>query len=142
MRALVLVALAGCVVVRPPRVDERPRWRITNDNPHELGCASARALVRKSGKQGIGIALQFKSRAACTIDFTMARIALDDNTLVDVPLPPSQQLPERSLVYAWWPVKFDNNRAWNAGYRTGSRIQIGDWVDGKAKVWEIPMEQL
>ena len=137
---VVLVALSGCVVMRPPRTDERPLWRITEDNRLDADCLIARAMVRKSGKQGIGMTLMLKSRGDCAVTFDTARIALTNDILLNVKPPSAQQLPGRSLIYVWWPIAFDNNRVWNAGYRKG-RLQIGYTIGGQFRVWEIAMEQ-
>lgn len=143
MRVLALLAtwiLGGCIVMRPPRVDERPVWRISGSDSLDADCASARALVRKSGKQGIGMSVQLKSRADCAIKFTAAHLAFTDGTKLAVTPPTAQQLPGRSLIYVWWPVAFDNNAAWNAGRRSG--VLTLDYAIGSATgAWQVAMEQ-
>ena len=138
MRVLLLVALTGCVVVRPPKPTERPIWRVTEDKQLDVDCVSARPLVRKSGKQGIGIALQLKSRGDCDVRFTVAHLHFADGTRVGIDPPSPQALPGRSLVYVWWPVRFDNNAAWNAGRRSGD-LELAYAINGATGTWRIAM---
>src|SRR5215510_6985112 len=115
MRGLVLLVLGGCVLLRPPTASERPRWRVDDSSQLDAECVIARALVRKSGKQGIGIALELKSRSNCELTFTAARIDFADGAHIAVPPPRAATLPGGSVAYVWWPIAFDNNAAWNAG---------------------------
>ena len=74
MRVALLVLVTGCVVIRAPELAERPRWRITGHDQLDTDCAIARALVRKSGKQGIGMAVQLRSRMDCTFATSLALV--------------------------------------------------------------------
>ena len=136
---LVLVLLAGCVVTRGPSIDERPRWRLADDGKLDAGCLSARAMVRKSGKQGIGIAVQLRSHGDCAVRFTGARLELAGASL-PIATPPSLDLAGRSQLYAWWPVAFDNNAAWNDGRATAALV-VDYAVPGATGSWRIAMEQ-
>lgn len=140
MRALLLVALTACVVMRPPHIDERPRWRLAQEAQLDVGCAIVRPLVRKSGKQGIGMTLQIRTRGDCTVAFTQATLVFPDGTALALAPPPPHALPGRSLDYQWWPIELDNNAAWNAGRRSGELVlayRIGDATG----TWQLAMEE-
>ena len=138
MRVLLLLALTGCVVVKPPALHERPRWRITDDKELDTPCVIARALVRRSGKQGIGMALQLKTRGDCEIAFSSAKLVFADTTELVLAPPPPQHVPGRSLVYVWWPIAFDNNAAWNAS-RTASALHLEVAANDATRTWQIEM---
>lgn len=136
-----IVTAGGCVVVRPPYRTERPRWRLSPAvKETETGCVIARPLVRRSGKEGIGMQLMLKSHGDCSVRFTSARIAFAGGKTIDVGVPPAQELPGHSLVYAWWPIRFDNNAAWNAGRNT-AELQLAYEIAGTRGEWTFPMEQ-
>jgi hypothetical protein len=133
----VILLLAGCVAIRPPELHERPLWRITGNDMLDADCVIARAFVRKSGKQGIGMAVQLHSRTDCTFAPTSIALVFADGSTQSLPLPPPTLLHGRSLLYAWYPLAFDNNAAWNAGkhdatlalaYTAGTRT--GTWTIG------------
>ena len=63
-----MAGLAGCIVVKPPHTHERPRWYVKNQTV-DVGCVSGVANIRKSGKQGIGMSVQLKSRSDCVVAF-------------------------------------------------------------------------
>ena len=140
MRVLLLMlAVTGCVVVRPPKPAERPVWHVLDDKPLDVECAIARAHVRKSGKQGIGIALQLNTRGDCAIAFSSAQLAFADGTRIELTPPAQQQIPGRSLVYVWWPARFDNNAAWNAGRHRGELV-LAYAINSAQGTWRIAME--
>jgi len=137
VRALaILVLLGACMVTRAPRLDERPRWRVAGASELSGGCALARAYVRKSGKSGFGVALQLRSTSDCTFVVTRARLAFPGGPSIDVaPIEPVV-LPGRSLVYAWLPVRFDNDAMWNAG-RDAATLEL----ETSSGPWRIAVEQ-
>jgi hypothetical protein len=139
--ALVLSVLVGCVVMRPPWVDERPRWQLVDPGAQlDTACVIGRAFVRKSGKQGIGIALQLRSRETCHVTFTAARLELAGGKTIEVAPPASRVLPGRSLVYTWWPVRFDNNAVWNRGHHDGELV-LDYAIGGVTGSWRVAMRQ-
>ena len=140
MRFLILAALPACVVVRPPELSERPRWRIAGDDTLDAECVLARALVRKSGKEGIGLTIALHSRGDCDFTPTTISLQLATGTSVALAAPPPTVLHGRSLLYAWFPLAFDNNAAWNAGARAGT-LAIGYTIAGKPGTWTIAMVQ-
>jgi hypothetical protein len=152
LAALVLAA-AGCVVTRPPFTHERPLWRITSGDSFEAGCAIGRAFIRKSGKAGFGVALQWRSRGDCRVAIEAVRLRLAHRELTAAPpgtgaaaklavVPlAAVELPGRSLVYAWLPVQFDNDAAWNDG-RDHGLLELDVAVAGApATPWRIPVHQ-
>ncbi len=152
LAALVLAAAAGCVVTRPPHEGERPRWRIADGARFDAGCAIGRAFIRKSGKAGFGVALQWKSRGSCRIAIEAVRLSLAHGAVAAPPprgaaasiaVPPIApiELPGRSLIYAWLPVPFDNDAAWNDG-RDHGLLELDVAVAGApATPWRIPVHQ-
>jgi hypothetical protein len=139
--AAALLAAAGCVVTRAPYQDERPRWRIEGGDRFEAGCAIGRAFLRKSGKTGFGVALQWKSRGDCRVAIEAVRLSLARGPAIAVPAISPIELPGRSLVYAWLPVPFDNNAAWNDGLDDGT-LELAVAVAGAPAVpWQIPVHQ-
>ena len=121
VRALIPIAFAGCIVTQPPKLAKRPRWYIQPSASLDADCLLGNAFVRKSGKQGIGLALQLRSRTDCSVSIDSVRVVFA-RSAVSAPAIAPMQLRGRSLVYAWLPVPFDNNAAWN---RTASSRCIG-----------------
>lgn len=136
-----LVLLAGCIATRPPKLDERPRWRVAGDAPLDAGCVLGRAFVRKSGKQGFGVALQLRSREDCAVIIDYLELVFPHRTLaLDVVDRREHVLPGRSQRYAWLPVAFDNNAMWNAGHDTATLV-LALRVAGQRVAWRIPVVQ-
>ena len=139
LRNVVLVgALGGCVVMRPPTPAERPRWRLTQPVVFGHGCALGRAFVRKSGKAGVGMTLELRSRADCAIAIRRAQLVLADGKRVDAGVREVPALRGRSLVYTWLAFPFDNTAAWNAGVVDGA-FELDLVVAGAAApTWRLP----
>lgn len=131
--------LVGCIVTRPPKTEDRPRWYITSDAGLDRDCVSARAMIRKSGKQGVGVSLQLRSRTDCTVSIDSVKLELAKSTTA-VPAIAPLSLRGRSLVYAWLPVPFDNNAAWNDEHNNAA-IHLELKIAGKPVTWTISMEQ-
>jgi hypothetical protein len=132
--------LAGCIVTRPPRIDERPRWRLVTPASYVATCALADAWIRKTGKQGIGIALRLRSRGDCTFAIASAHLLVDGKPTGAGSLAPIT-LPGRSQLYAWLPVRFDNNALWNDD-RDDATLELDVVVAGlRAPTWRIPVHQ-
>jgi hypothetical protein len=139
VRVALLVLVTGCVVIRAPEDRERPRWHITGHDELDADCVSARALVRKSGKQGIGMAVQLRSRTDCTFTPTSLALVLHGDAIA-FPTPPPIVLHGRSQLYAWLPLRFDNNAAWNRGVRDGV-LALAYTAGGQTGTWNIEMHQ-
>jgi hypothetical protein len=137
VRALLFAALIGCVITRPPHLDERPRWQVVGDPHFESPCILGRAFVRKSGKQGIGVSLQLKSRMDCRVQIRgHLAIGGGDVAIADQPV---VEMHGRSLRNLWLPVPFDGNDAWNAGH-VDATLALALVVDGVAQpTWSIPI---
>jgi hypothetical protein len=138
-RWFVILTLAGCVMTRAPRVEERPRWWIVRGATFEGDCLLAAAEIRRSGKQGIGVTLTLKSRRTCAARLVQGTLVVgrEAHRAPPIALP---ALPGRSLRYAWLPIAFDNNAAWNAGARRG-RLELELELDGRAHAWALELEQ-
>ena len=139
MRFAILVCLPACagIVVRPPAMDERPRWRITGEDTLDADCVIARALVRKSGKQGIGVTLALRSRFDCDLRITRAELVFPDGARVAAALPTLAPMRGRSLAYQWLAFRFDGDAAWDRGAHEAS-LELDFLVGGEAASWRVP----
>jgi hypothetical protein len=134
----ITVALGGCVVLKAPSSGERPRWRFTAPAAWQHGCAVARAFVRKSGKAGVGVTVELRSRADCAIAIARAELVLASGRRVAAGIREVPPMRGRSLVYTWLAFPFDNNRAWNDGDVDGT-FELALVLDGApAPVWRLP----
>ena len=135
---VVALALGGCVVTRAPRPDERPRWRITGYQNFDHGCAWAKAFVRKSGKTGVGMTVELRSRTDCAIAIARAELVLASGERVPAGIRDVAPLAGRSLVYTWLAFPFDNNAAWNRGDVDGT-FELDLVTNGdRAPTWRLP----
>jgi hypothetical protein len=135
-----LLALAGCVVVAPPAV--RPRWQLTDAATLDSGCVAARAFIRKSGKTGFGMAVQLKSKGDCDVTFGPAALVFPDGVRLSSVNDgqPKLAMKGHSLLYAWLPIGFDNNDAWNQE-RNAAVVEVPVTVGTATTTWKIPVEQ-
>ena len=140
VRALLLVLLGACVVTRPPELAERPRWRLTAPATYAADCAQADAFLRKSGKTGLGLSLRVRSTGGCTFTITASRIVFGRRVVPAGAVGPLA-LPGRSQLYAWLPIKFDNDAVWNDD-RNDATIELDVAVAaGTTTTWRIPVHQ-
>lgn len=138
MLAALAVTLGGCVLLRAPTLDERPRWRITADRGWQHGCALGRAFVRKSGKAGVGMTVQLRSRTDCNVTIARAELVLASGERVAAGVRQVPAMKGRSLLYTWIAFPFDNNRAWNRGDVDGT-FELDLVLDGAAApTWRMP----
>lgn len=120
---VVTVGATGCADPQHPR--RYPRWTTQPAKvvePVWRDCVGVRAFVRKSGKQGIGVTLEVRSRTDCAMVVTRAHLALADGTVAEGELLPQAPLRGRSLLFLWMPVRFDGDAAWNRGTRSGRLV--------------------
>ena len=140
VRVLISIALSsGCIVTQPPKLDQRPRWHLPQGANLDADCLLGNAFVRKSGKQGIGLALRLRSRTDCAVSIDAVRVAFANSSVSAPPIAP-MQLRGRSQIYAWLPVPFDNNAAWNRE-RNRATLELALRINGKPVTWALPMEQ-
>ena len=140
--ALTLILVTGCVVTRPPRVEERPRWRLAAPASYAAACVEAEAWIRKSGKTGIGVALRLRSHGDCSFAIRGARMVFGAHgpTVASGGLA-TIALPGRSQLYAWLPVQFDNDGVWNDD-RNDATLELDIAVAGQpAPTWRVPVHQ-
>jgi hypothetical protein len=138
--AILASVLSACVLIRPPTTEERPRWRITTNDLLDDDCLVAHALIRKSGKQGIGMALQLRSRMDCVFTTTSAALVFPDGSSVALAPPPPVELHGRSQLYAWLRLGFDNNAMWNE-HRNTAVLTFAYTIGAKAGTWKIGVHQ-
>lgn len=138
--AIACLVLGACVVTRPPDLAERPRWRLVAPATYAADCAQADAFLRKSGKTGVGLALRVRSTATCTFTITGSRIVFGKRTVTAGAVGPIA-LPGHSQLYAWLPIKFDNDAVWNDD-RNDATIELDVAVAaGQTATWKIPVHQ-
>ena len=148
--ALLLVIVATACGGDPSKRRQYPRWTV--DAPPDAiawrDCAGARAFVRKSGKAGVGIALELRSNRDCTVEIARAELVLADGTRARGEVLPIAPLRGRSLVHLWLPVPFDGDRAWNRGVRAAT-LELDLAIAGAAQPtialplvvrWDGPIE--
>lgn len=137
MRTIHLIAITAALVAGcGGAYRELPRWRFTQPAETERGCVLGRGFIRMSGKTGVGVTLELRSRGDCTVRVARAELVLDGKR-APATLPAPLELKGRSLVYVWLPFEFDNERAWNEGQRAGA-FEIDLEVAGVATpTWRI-----
>jgi hypothetical protein len=142
VRALVLSIFAATLLAAcGGGLREYPRWRFASGAPTEMerGCVLGRSFIRMSGKTGVGVTVELRSRGDCTVRFTRAELVLDGMRGAAT-LPEPLTLRGRSLVYVWLPFELDMDRAWNDGKRSGA-FEIDLEVAGvAAPTWRIPAD--
>ncbi len=123
--ALVALAFgAGCPDLKHQRM--YPRWVVSVADPAEItwrDCAGVRGVVRRSGKAGLAMVLELRSRHDCPMSFARAEIVFDDGTRAAARAPALPPMRGRSLIFTWMPVPFDGDALWNRGVRRG-RIEL------------------
>ncbi len=130
--AAALVALVAC----GGAYRDYPRWRFIAPAEVDRGCMRGKSVIRMSGKTGVGITVELRSRGDCNVRFVRAELVLDGQR-APATLPAPLELRGRSLVYVWLPFEFDNQAAWNAGRRDGA-FEIDLEVAGVvAPTWRI-----
>lgn len=137
---IAIVMLGACVVTRAPRLDERPRWRLTTVPAWSAGCVLGEAWVRKSGKEGFALALRLRSIQTCRVAIAGGTLSLDGGGQIKLPPIAQHDLVGRSLIYTWVPVRFDNDAAWNDEHHRAT-LTLDMVVDGAAAPWAMPLEQ-
>ena len=141
VRFLLALLATGCVVTRTPELAERPHWKLVDAATYEGSCLAARAFVRKSGKQGLGLALQLRSTRDCSFAVIATRVVFAGGPTVAAEPLAMVALPGRSLIYAWLPVRFDNDAAWNHD-RDDATLELDVAIAGElAPTWRIAVHQ-
>lgn len=143
MRIGLLALLLLCACNDPMHPRTYPRWVV--DGAADVAwrdCAGLRAFVRKSGKEGIGVAIELRSRKDCAVGIARAELVLGDGARVTATIPTFPAPRGRSLLYLWMPLHFDGDDAWNRGVRR-ARLDVELAIDGVAQpVVELALTQL
>jgi len=127
----------GCVLLRAPNQSERPRWRVTAPTAYDHGCVLGRAFIRKSGKDGVGMTVELRSRTTCQVVIARAELVLASGERVPAGIRQVAPMTGRSLLYTWLAFPFDNNRAWNRGVVDGA-FELDLVLDGApAPTWRF-----
>jgi hypothetical protein len=125
-----LLALVLCACTDPMHPRTYPRWVVADSAEITWrDCAGLRAFVRKSGKEGMGVAVEIRSRKDCPATIVRAELVLDDGARAAATIPAVPELHGRSLRYLWMPIHFDGDDAWNRGVRS-ARLDLELAIDG------------
>lgn len=136
---LVLLFLGGCTDPMHPRT--YPRWVIDTTNAADpdggpavqwRDCVGVRPYVRKSGKAGLGVTLEVRSRTDCPATIARAELVFPGGTRAPATIPTVPELRGRSLRYLWLPVHFDGDAVWNDGVRK-AQLEVELAIDGAAQ---------
>lgn len=122
-------------IVRPP-----PIWELTSQTRWENGCARLEAWIAKSGKTGVGVALQPDLRGlACSLELRAASVRIGHQqhaAAVAMPLALGVTRPTEYL-----PFVFDNDRAWRRGEHRAFLVLDLEASGAGAQRWELGLEQ-
>jgi hypothetical protein len=103
-----------------------PFWIAKEGRARLEGCAEVDAWVAKSGKEGIGLALEVRGLAAseqpCRLEIAKVTISIGDQSFDGSRLPAAALLARGDVVHAYVPVPFDGDAAWNAGERAATIV--------------------
>jgi hypothetical protein len=124
-----LVTLVACGSGSPART--YPRMVARESAIAWRDCAGVRAFVRKSGRQGLGVTIELRTRRQCAVTVARAELVLSDGARARAEVPPAAP-PGRSLIYLWTPIRFDATAAWLRGVR-GGQLELDLVVDGAAQ---------
>lgn len=136
--AVLVITMAACF---PGHVERAyPRWTLDGGRDLRAGCAIADAFVRKSGKEGIGVALELRSTHDCDVRISDVALVFPDGARARGVVPALTPMVGRSLVYVWIPIRFDGDRAWNE-QRLRASLEVALTAGADAKQWRIPAEE-
>lgn len=135
--AVGVAALASIATSRPHQSRAFPAWIATGGERHTQQCVDLYAWVSKSGKTGVGLSLELRSRGDCMLEVTRAELQLDGLTVPAADLWDPMDMKGHSLLFAYIPFEFDNNEAWNDERRDGV-IELHLTTNGNAgEPWRI-----
>lgn len=152
--ALVLAAVACMATSRPMQVRNYPMWEIGAGEPAPgddgkrrdpqglpadatIGCASVRAFVAKSGKEGVGLGVRVDSTGgACEVALD-GRLSAGD---VTVAAATRVGVGRGGREHAYLAFAFDNERLWNDGVRDGA-LALTVTAGGASRVLSYPIHQ-
>src|SRR5262249_20822488 len=84
------------------------------------------AWIAKSGKEGIGLALEARGLASkdqpCRLDVAQVTVAIGEKTFASSRVPAPALLASGDVVHAYVPVPFDGDEAWNDGERAATIV--------------------
>jgi hypothetical protein len=135
-----LGAFASLATPAPRYPRNYPAWELLNGQAKVHGCADAVAWVSKSGKSGVGLTVEIRTRGACRVSVPRAALILADGTEVAGRVEePTDEAGNANGRFIYVAFLFDNNRAWNRGIRTG-RFDFDLTVDDRAERWSMDAE--
>jgi hypothetical protein len=123
--ALVALLLPACFGHEASRF--YPEW--TRDRPGPVsiaGCATIDGWVAKSGKEGLGLVVHLvgESPNGCSPAFASIEVRIGDRVHPAMRLPAAPSLRAGQQVFAYVPIAFDGNTAWNEEEQRHATITI------------------
>jgi len=136
--AVVAVGAFASLATPAPRYPRNyPAWELTSGQAKVQGCADAIAWVSKSGKSGVGLTIEIRTRGPCRVRISRAVLVLADGKevagQVKEPADAAGGVGDR---YLYLPFLFDNNEAWNRGVRQG-RFDLTLVVEERSTRWSL-----
>lgn len=123
---LALAALAsGCLFFVPDRSRPVPAWT-AEERAVDFGCARLTARVVRSGKEGVGVAIDLAGASAtCSVSVGDVELALADEVRAAKVAMPAARVAPGTRLSIYVPVAFDANAAWNRGARDARLVARG-----------------
>ncbi len=139
--AVVAVGAFASLATPAPRYPRNyPTWELTSGQAKVAGCADAMAWVSKSGKSGVGLTVEIRTRGPCRVRISRAAMILADGSEVEGRVQePSAKTPSPADRFVYVAFLFDNNRAWNQGIRSG-RFDLDLVAEEQTERWSMDAE--
>jgi hypothetical protein len=142
--ATLVVAVAASASIATSALPKEPRgypaWVVTAGEKHTQQCVDLYAWVSKSGKTGLGLSLELRSKGDCMLQITKAELQLEGISVPAADLWDPLDMKGHSLLFAYIPFEFDNNEAWNDELRDGV-IELHMTTNGNpGPAWRITAE--
>jgi len=142
--ALVLFGITASVATSAPRF-RYPRtyatWQVSAVRAEIAGCAEVKTWVGKSGKSGVGLVVEVRTRArACRVSLLRVSVRAGSHTFTAPATPPAVIATPEQPTHLWVAVPFDNESAWNRGERDGV-VEFELLAGDTPRQIAIPIEQ-
>lgn len=138
----VVVASAASIATPAPRYNRAyPAWEMTRETDLRLGCARLQPFIARSGKQGIGVAVEVRGGDArgsegCPVSAS-ARLLLGGR-VIEPAVPPQTLSTDWEIRYLYIPIPFDNEASWNSGERL-AELELQLQAGGEQRSLRVPL---